>query len=185
MFYILQFDEKYSINHYLDWLNQNECDFKFDDENPWLNHEGFEVLLSLQENQSDRLSDFFFCGTLMVVSDRLKLVLESYSERLEFVSTLIMCGEKEFKYYTLHIMEHIEAMDVDSSDYEAIKYGMIAGITNLVLDETLIKSSSIFALKNTFTPICIISEKIRSEISDFEGLKLIPSNEYQEDIRGI
>lgn len=185
MSYILSFDLSYGLTQYLDWLNQSDCNFRFDQETPWINKPNFEILISLEESQEDKLSDFFFCGPLIIVSEKFKTILENYSLKLEFVPTTIMCGEEEFTYFSLHIMDQIDAVDIDSTEFIGMKYGMLAGITSLKLKDSI--SSNIYALKNTFNPIIIVNDRVKEQTiaSGLSGMQFIPVDQYIEDIRGI
>jgi len=84
-------------------------------------------------------------------------------------------------------MLHLDAFDIDKSVFVGVKYGMVSGITQLVLKESVIKNENVFALKNAFMPIIIINESIRLKVKQLglKGITFVSANEYQEDIRGI
>ncbi|WP_435237818.1 imm11 family protein [Psychromonas sp. PT13] len=125
--------------------------------------------------------------SLSIVSKEFKDTLSSYSTFLEFVPVSILCGENEFLFYALHVMLYLDAFDIDKSVFVGVKYGMVSGITQLVLKESVIKNENVFALKNAFMPIIIIDESIRLKVKQLglKGITFVPANEYQEDIRGI
>lgn len=88
------------------------------------------------------------------MSNDFKQVLEVYSLDLEFVPVLIMCGEGEFDYYALHVLRHLDALSVANSQFTGLKYGMVARITKLVLNDDVIENEKVFMPINTITPIC-------------------------------
>lgn len=187
MYFILGADSKYTLTQYLDWLNQQECDFPFYQEEPWVKDKSLEIILSLEESQESRLSDYFFCGPLMILSERFYQLLKKYSEQIEFVPVLLLCGEMEFNFYALHVMEQLDAIDESLSKYAGVKYGMYAGITCLVLKDEVISRSSVFLLKKTFSPIVVFGEEIVKESRELglKGMTFTPVYEYKEDTRGI
>ena len=188
MQYILDFDSKHTITHYLDWLNQADCKFSFQSEKPWRNDPSLGVVLSLEESRNSLLSDFFCCGPLFIVSPKLKALLEPLSASLEFIPTCIMCGVNgSYEFYTLHIMAFLDAIDPEQSTIAGMKFNRYAGITNLVLDQTLIEGSDMFLLKNTLHLIVVISEKARNlfEANQIKGMKIQPLSKYEEDTYGI
>lgn len=187
MYFIIGSDSKYTLTQYLDWLNQEDCDFPLYQETPWVKDRKLEIILSLEESQEQRLSDYFFCGPLMILSERFSGLLKKCSEQIELVPVLLLCGEMEFNFYALHVMEQLDAIDESLSKYAGVKYGMYAGITNLILKDDVVARSNIFLLKNTFSPIVVVSEEIvkRSRDLGLKGMTFTPVDAYKEDTRGI
>ncbi len=188
MFYVLGFDSNYTITQYLDWLNMDDCEFQFDLTTPWINDENFEVVVSLEESQNGKLSDYFSCGSLTIVSDKFRAILSQANANLEFVPTSIMCGEEdEFQYFALHVMNVLDVFDKQKADFWGEKFGMFAGISNLVVLEDKVADCDIFILYNSFNPIVLISEKLKLSIESngIKGIAFTPINEYKEDVRGL
>ena len=185
-FEILTFDPSHTITQYLDWLNMDDCQFDFYDESPWAVREDFSVLLSLEESRQSLLSDFFSCGSLTIVSERVRQVIEEVNSNVEFIPVTILCGETdEFRFYALHIMSICDVVDRDASSFAGLKYGMVAGITSLKLK--LAPIEDIVLLKDTFTPITIISDRLRDALrtNNLTGMDFVPLEEYKEDTLGI
>ncbi len=185
-FEILTFDPSYTITQYLDWLNMEDCQFEFYDESPWPVRGSFSVLLSLEESRQNLLSDFFSCGFLTIVSERFRQVVEESRSNVEFIPVTILCGETgEFRFYGLHIMSICDVLDRDASSFAGLKYGMVAGITSLKLKSA--PTEDIVLLKDTFTPIMIVSDGLQNAIrkQNLRGMDFVPLEKYREDTSGV
>lgn len=189
MYYVFRPDLKHALAKYTNWLNIDDCKFHPREKNPWTTDKDFSVILSLEEPQDEKLSDFFLCGNLRIVSQRFRDLLLSFSgpEDLEFVNVRIFCGEKEYNYYALHIRRFIDGVDKEKSVFVGLKYGLVAGITLLSLDPARLEGSNVFVLENTWEIISVLSEDVVSEIknSGLIGVEVIECSKYREDTRGI
>ncbi|BDM64461.1 hypothetical protein NFHSH190041_19130 [Shewanella sp. NFH-SH190041] len=187
MYYVLKCDPDFSLVKYLDWLNIGECDFSPKQSEPWLKNKNFKLILSLQEYQEKKLSDCFFCSILTLISQDFKNVLKKHSSQIEFVPASIWCGEYEFNFYAMHMLNHLDALDIEKSIFAEVKFKRIAGITSLVLKEDKINNSKVFMLKNTYTSIFIVSDEFVRDVekANLKGMKFIPVNEYRENVQGV
>ena len=183
MFYVIRYDTKYYVTRYLTWKNLGELDFVTDSPHLWVKDESFKFIVSLEEGEEEKLSDFFYCGKLDIVSQEFKSVLCEFSKKIEFVPVFISCGDLSFDYYALHVLNIVDALDREKSKFSGIKYGMVAGITHLVLNYSMVAHEDIFFLKDTFCSLLVVSEKVRKRImeSELQGMEFVPLDMYVED----
>lgn len=93
---------------------------------------------------SPKLADYHFLGeNCPVISERLKNVLESFNLKdVQFLPTIIRDkkGDEHEGYYIIHVVNLIECMDKEKSDWKPSKHnkGEADYIDKLVLDNELI-----------------------------------------------
>ncbi|MBC3911560.1 imm11 family protein [Undibacterium umbellatum] len=185
MHYVVNFDKKYEIDPYLDWLNSGECRLPIAQTKAWEIPTSYKVILSLQEDKIDNISDFFECGSLNVVSKRLKNLLESTAVNIEFVPVKLMCGMQNLEFFALHVMRRIKAINETNSIFSGKKYGLVTGIEKLVLNSSLIQNEDLFFLDDAYRVVLIASESVKEKLlaMAITGVQLGEIDQYSDQSR--
>lgn len=187
MHYVIDFDTSYEIDPFLDWLNPRECKLPIAQTAKWEYPHSYKIILSLQEDKFEKIPDFFECGSLNIVSERLRELLERTVSNIEFVPVKLMCGTQNLNFFALHVMRRIRAIDESRSIFSEKKYNLVTGIDKLVLSSTLIQNEHLFFLDDAYHVVLIVSAYLAERVLSIEatGMRFIAIDQYSAQAHSL
>lgn len=116
-------------------------------------------------------TDYFDVGSMMVVSARLRQLLERLDARAEFFRLNVRTAAGDFPgadYYCCNILDRVDGIDRERSEFTLhTKPGFtdhLDGIQKLVLDETIAGSHVLFRLARGAEYITAVSDELADAI---------------------
>lgn len=178
MHYILDINEEGPFRNF-SWLNISDCDFVSRSKKNW-KCKGEVVLFSLSDIKNE-LPDFFSCGALFLVSNRLMNIIQSFNSECQFLKAKIKCGVNYISYNVMNVKTVLDVVDKTKSVFIENEFGHMAGITKLKLYEGI--KEDLFYLEATDFPILVTSSKLKEELvkENITGTKFIDIELYEED----
>jgi hypothetical protein len=133
-------------------------------------------------------SDFFEPGTLFLVSDRLKALLEGFDVRAEFFQVQVLHQGRQCTgraYYYCNILDLVECLDLELGEYTFLKKpgftDHVDAINKLVIDEARAAGHDLFRIGKGAEYIACVSDRVAAKIQEcqFNGMRLVdPADWY-------
>lgn len=182
MHYVIKFDASYELEPYLDWLNSGECKLPISQTAKWECPPSYKIILSLQEDKFEKIPDFFECGSLNIISESLRELIEKTVNNIEFVPVKLMCGTQNLNFFALHVMRRIRAIDESRSIFSEKKYNLVNGIDKLVLNSNLIQSEHLFFLDDAYHVVLIASANLAEKVLSLgaTGMQFVNLDQYSD-----
>lgn len=118
--------------------------------------------LELQLDQEGEAADFFESGPLLIISDKMKDILNGLGCAVELndVDLIDVDGiPSKMAYYVVNILDSVECLDYEHSVYE-MDEDYIDQIDTLVIDEEKAGNTHLLRLKNSYDNIILASEEL-------------------------
>jgi hypothetical protein len=115
--------------------------------------------------------DFFSCGPLFIVSNRIVAVIEKFPARYElFPVNVEYRGHpySEENYFFLHIRDEVDCLDKSASIYIE-KAGYLGDFRKLAIDESKIRGNNLFRLARAYQTIVLTSDGL-AESAEAAGI---------------
>lgn len=126
--------------------------------------------------------------SLPIISELIgKILVDNCPDEIELIE-IIVDKSTNLKYYLLNILNNIDAIDFQKSNYKEIipDTKILKEINKLVLDNSKIGKRQIFRLKD-FEFIIVISEKLKNSLKqlDISEYKFILIEDFQYKAGGV
>lgn len=111
--------------------------------------------------------DYFHAGSMFIVSNRLKSVLEEFEVRAEFFPVRILYEEQEYQkqaYYYCNILDCVDCFDRTRGEYTFWPSGHVKGINKLAIDEDTAAGHDLFRIANGGEYIVCTSDRVAAAI---------------------
>ena len=130
--------------------------------------------------------DYFTCGTLLMVSDALKMVLEEFRVNAQYISFGILVDGKpsDRAFFCCNILDTVECLDFDRGEYtfwqKAGFSDRVDSIKKLAIDENKVVGYHLFRIAKGAEYIICLSDSLAKRIENggFLGIMFIPPEEW-------
>ena len=130
----------------------------------------------------DPPADYFTAGTLFIVSERLKAVLEDCGARVELfpVEVTFQDAPTDSRYYFVNILDEADCLDRAASKYSE-QAGYVGDIKKLVLNESQTGNKPLFRLAQAYQFVVLVSEPLAAaiEAAHVTGVRLIEPSAWR------
>jgi hypothetical protein len=128
-------------------------------------------------------ADYFHAGPIFIVSERMRVLLESKQANIEFHSiTLLRAGQEinAGRYFFANLLEKVDCIDRDKSEYK-LDADFIDKIEKLVIDDTKANSKPLIRLAKTYDVITLASQELADAVvaSGMTGIKFISPQDWR------
>lgn len=131
--------------------------------------------------------DFFQPGSLFLVSDRLKVVLEQFGVRAEFFRVQVLhqgreCADRA--YYFCNILDVVECLDLEHGEYTFWKKpgftDHVDAIKKLAIDEGRASGHDLFRIAKGAEYIACVSDRVATEVQSqkLTGMRLVNPEDW-------
>jgi hypothetical protein len=129
------------------------------------------------------LPDYWSCGPLIVVSSRLKAILEAHKSEVEFLPAEIHCrGRTVGGNHLVHLLKVIDCIDA-ARTVASLRDGRFEDIEKLALDESRTEDSPLFLVDRTVRRIVCVGSQLASHLREakLSGVQLLSAAEWKRD----
>lgn len=134
------------------------------------------------------LADYFEFATMFIISDRLKSVFDEFNVGCEYFQLHVMRDGVELverKYYFAHILEFIDAFDLENGKYTFWKSPEFADhiktIKKLRIDESKAHNHDLFRLNKCSPVIFCVSDRLANRIEELKltGMRFVEPKKWR------
>lgn len=135
----------------------------------------------------DAQPDYFTCGTMLMVSEPLKALLEEFTLNVQYIPFDIIPEGKEVPdrvFYYCRILDVVECFDFDRGEYTFFQkegfYDRVDQIKKLVIDEKKADGYHLFRIAKGGERFICVSDALANRIEEggFRGIKFVPPEEW-------
>jgi hypothetical protein len=156
---------------------------------PWTFRPLAESFPKPRLNVSGRyVNDFFVIGSWRVVSARLKEILEHFQVKAEYFETTLFHKAKPYaaqKFYFLHLMDQVEAIDPNRSDVAMSTTpgftDFITSVEKLAIQEKKAKGHPMFRIAKCFVTIICVCDALAAAVENagVTGARFVEPSEWR------
>lgn len=138
-------------------------------------------VVAVQTNFDIGLPDYWICGPLIMVSSKLKSILEVHKAEVEFLPAQIHCrGRSVGGNHCVHFLKVIDCIDATRT-VASMQDGRFEDIEKLALDESRTQDSPLFVVDRTSRRIVCADSKLASHLREakLSGVQLLSAGEWK------
>ena len=138
-------------------------------------------VVAVQTNFDIGLPDYWICGPLIMVSSKLKSILEVHKAEVEFLPAQIHCrGRSVGGNHCVHFLKVIDCIDATKT-VASMQDGRFEDIEKLALDESRTQDSPLFVVDRTSRRIVCADSKLASHLREakLSGVQLLSAGEWK------
>jgi hypothetical protein len=137
--------------------------------------------VTVQTNLDIGLPDYWICGPLIMVSSKLKSIIESHKAEVEFLPAQIHCrGRTVGGNHCVHFLKVIDCIDA-ARTVASLRDGWFEDIEKLALDESRAGDSPLFVVDRTFRRIVCVGSRLASHLREAKltGMQFLSAGEWK------
>lgn len=131
--------------------------------------------------------DSFMCGSALVVSGKLKMLLEEFGTNVQYIAFEIFSTNTQLSgktFFYSNILDVVECLDLERGDYSFWKKegftDHVDGINRLVINEKKAEGNHFFRIAKGAEYIICVSEELARTIltARMQGMKFVEPNNW-------
>ncbi len=138
-------------------------------------------VVAVETNLDIGLPDYWSCGPFIMVSSKLKSILEAHKAEVEFLPAQIHRRVKRVGgNHSVHFLKVIDCIDATRT-VASLRDGCFEDIEKLTLDESRTQDSPLFVVDRTSRRIVCVSSRFASHLrkAKLSGLQILSAGEWK------